>query len=86
MTRTRSLALISFILLVFVCTRALLDKFGLHQHSYSVREVRELTNARAESKLVLFRGVVTLVEDTYFVVQDNSGGIKVRPAATPKYP
>ena len=35
---------------------------------------------------MLFRGVVTLVEDTYFVVQDNSGGIKVRPAATPKYP
>ena len=84
MTKTRLFALLSFILLVFVVARALLDKFAGYNHRFTVAEVRELTNSRAEIRPVQFRGVVTLVQDGYFVVQDNTGGIRVRPASAPK--
>jgi signal transduction histidine kinase/DNA-binding response OmpR family regulator len=85
MTKTRLFALISLILLVFVSARALLDRFGAQERHFSVREVRDLTNSRGETKVVLFRGVITLWQDTYFVVQDSTGGIRVRPAAPLKY-
>ena len=85
MTKTRLFALISLILLVFVVTRGLLNRYEIHARSFSVHEVRELTNARAEARTVLFRGVVTLWHDTDFVVQDNTGGIRVRALVPPKY-
>ncbi len=85
MTKTRVFALISLLLLLFVATVWLVDQFGVHARNYSVQEVRELTNSRGESRVVLFRGVVTLWQDTSFVVQDNTGGIRVRPARVPKH-
>jgi hypothetical protein len=84
MTKTRLFALLSFILLVFVVARALLDKFAGYNHRFTVADVRELTNSRAEVRPVQFRGVVTLVQDSYFVVQDNTGGIRVRASVAPK--
>ena len=83
MTKTRVLALLSLLLLVFVVAGTLLDSFAVQKRQFSIREVRELTNARAAVKQVSFRGVVTLSEDAYFVVQDSSGGIRVRPAVAP---
>ena len=80
MTKTRAFALISLLLLLIVVTVAFLDKGGFHARDFSVKEVRELTNSRGESKVVMFRGVVTLWQDSSFIVQDNSGGIRVRPA------
>jgi signal transduction histidine kinase/CheY-like chemotaxis protein len=85
MTKTRLFALISLLLLLLVCTLALLDKSGFHQRDFTVKEVGELTNTRGESKAVLFRGVVTLWQDTFFVVQDDTGGIRVRLSAPPKF-
>ncbi len=85
MTKTRVFALISFLLLLFVCTLALLDHFRVHDRNFSVKEVRELTSSRGESKIVVFRGVVTLWQDLYFVVQDSTGGIRVRRSLYPKY-
>ena len=86
MTKTRLIALLSLVLLVFVCVRALLDKLDTHGRLFSVREVRGLCNSRAGAKPVLFRGVVTLSQDGYSVVQDASAGIRVRPAEPLKYP
>jgi len=85
MTKTRAFALISLILLFFVIALALFDKFGLHSPDFTIKEVRELTNSRATSRAVVFRGVVTLWQDSYFVIQDNTGGIRVRSATPPKY-
>jgi len=85
MTKTRLFALISLLLLLLVCALALLDKFGFQQSNLTVEEVGELTNSRGQSKAVLFRGVVTLWQDTFFVVQDNTGGIRVRLSAAPKF-
>jgi len=85
MTKTRVLALISLTLLLFVAARALFERFATGERHYSVRELRELTSSRSESKVVHFRGVVTLWQDSYFVVQDNTAGIKVRPATPAKY-
>ena len=82
MTKTRVFALISFLLLLFVTVLALFDRFGLHDRNFTVNEVRELTSSRAESRSVAFRGVVTLWQDLYFVVQDSTGGIRVRQSAS----
>ncbi len=81
MTKTRLVALISLGLLIFVSVLALVDTFGVHGRYYSVKELRELSASRNKAKLVVFRGVVTLWQDTYFVIQDATGGIRVRLAA-----
>ena len=86
MTKTRLFALISLILLFLVSFPSLLDKLGTHGRLFTIREVIELCNSRAEAKPVVFRGVVTLSRDSYFVVQDASAGIRVRSTNAPKNP
>ena len=83
MKKGQFIAFLACMLLIVVGIQTWWNRFD-QQHTWTVEQVRQICAARTKSRPVSFRGVVTLDQQVYLFVQDDSGGIRVRLAAPTK--